>query len=148
MAIRDELIQNITARRQHVRVAPRSGTYAWIFQRASAYGLIIFLTVHMWVNHITPVTTGNELTFEIVNNRYYAYPIIYALNTIGLLTCSLFHGFNGVRNVLYDFVTNPTGRRIGTAVLVVLGIALLIDGSLTLMAIIDLPMVASTTPTP
>jgi succinate dehydrogenase/fumarate reductase cytochrome b subunit len=142
MAIREEFIRNVTARRQHVRVAPHSGTYAWIFQRVTAYGLIIFLTVHMWVNHITPVTTGNELTFEIVNNRYYAYPVIYAINTIGLLTCSLFHGFNGVRNVLYDFVTNPTGRRIGTVVLMVLGAALLIDGSLTLIAIASKPLVA------
>ena len=142
MAIRDELVRNVTARTQHVRVAPRSGTYAWLLQRATAYGLIIFLAVHMWVNHFTPVTTGNELTFEIVNNRYYAYPVIYAINTIGLLTCSLFHGFNGVRNVLYDFVTNPTGRRIGTVVLMVLGAALLIDGSLTLIAIAGKPLVA------
>ena len=142
MAIRDELVRNVTARTQHVRVAPRSGTYAWLLQRATAYGLIIFLAVHMWVNHFTPVTTCNELTFEIVNNRYYAYPVIYAINTIGLLTCSLFHGFNGVRNVLYDFVTNPTGRRIGTVVLMVLGAALLIDGSLTLIAIAGKPLVA------
>lgn len=142
MAIREEYVGNVLKGTQRVRVAPRSGTYAWIFQRVTAYGLIIFLTVHMWVNHVTPVTTGNELTFEIVNNRYYAYPVIYAINTIGLLTCSLFHGFNGVRNVLYDFVTNPTGRRIGTAVLMVLGAALLIDGSLTLIAIASKPLVA------
>ncbi len=139
MAIQDRLITNVTAQPQRVRVAPQRGTMQWILQRVSAYGLVIFLTVHMWVNHFTPVRTGNELTFEIVNQRFYAWPFIYALNDIGLLTFALFHGFNGVRNVAYDLVTNITARRIITALLVILGIVLLIDGSLTLLALMRMP---------
>lgn len=140
MATQDRVITNVTAKPQRVRIAPERGTMSWILQRVSAYGLVIFLTVHMWMNHFTPVLTGNELTFEVVNRRFFAYPIIYAINDIGLLTFALFHGFNGVRNVVYDLVTNPTGRKVATALLVVLGLVLLIDGSLTLLALMRMPV--------
>ncbi len=139
MAMQERVITNVTAQPQRIRTAPQRGTMPWILQRVTAYGLIIFLTVHMWVNHFTPVRTGNELTFEIVNQRFYAFPVIYAINDIGLLTCALFHGFNGVRNVVYDLVTNPTARRVATAALVILGAILLVDGSLTLLALMRMP---------
>jgi succinate dehydrogenase / fumarate reductase membrane anchor subunit len=140
MAIQERLIRNVTAQPQQVRIAPRRGTMSWILQRVSAYGLVLFLTVHMWVNHFTPVTTNQELTFQLVNSRFFVYPVIYAINDIGLLTCALFHGFNGVRNVVYDLVTNTTARRIATALLVILGVILLIDGSLTLLALMRMPV--------
>ena len=140
MAIREEYVRNVTATPQQVRVAPRRGTYAWILQRVSAYGLVIFLTVHMWVNHFTPVLSGNELTAGIVAARFSAFPVIYAINDIGLLTCALFHGFNGVRNVVYDLSTNRAIRLAATAILVILGIVLLIDGSFTLLALMRMPV--------
>ncbi len=131
----ERVVGSATAQPQPVRVAPGTGTYSWLLQRVTAYGLIVFLTVHMIFNHYLDLRTGSKLTFELVNRRFYAYPVIYAVNDIGLLTCALFHGLNGVRNVIYDLVTNPVARRVLTVLVILVGLYFLYDGSLTLLAL-------------
>ncbi|HEX6290410.1 MAG TPA: hypothetical protein VFZ66_14565 [Herpetosiphonaceae bacterium] len=140
MAMQDRVIGNVTAQPQRVRHAPQRGTLPWVLQRVTAYGLVLFLAVHMWFNHFADVTTGNRLTFELVNRRFELYPVLYAINDIGLLTFTIFHGLNGVRNVVYDWSTSPAIRRMATILLLIVGLVALFDGSLTLLAIMDLPM--------
>lgn len=138
-----QVIETVTARPQPVRVAPNQGMLPWILQRLTAYGLIVFLAVHMWVNHFVDLRTGNRLTFEIVNRRFELFPALYAMNDIGLLTCALFHGLNGVRNVVHDWSTSRAIRRATTIILVVVGVVALLDGSLTLLALMQLPTTAA-----
>lgn len=137
------VVGNVTARPQKVRIAPARGTYPWILQQVTAYGLIVFLTVHMIFNHYLDLRSGSNLTFEVVNRRFYTYPVIYAVNDIGLLTCTIFHGLNGVRNVLYDWITNPTIRRIATVGIILIAAIALYDGSRTLLALMQLPTTAA-----
>ena len=99
------VIETVTAEPQLVRMAPSRGTLPWILQRLTAWGLVIFLAVHMWFNHFADLRSGNILTFEIVSRRFELFPVLYAMNDIGLLTCTIFHGMNGVRNVVYDLFT-------------------------------------------
>jgi succinate dehydrogenase/fumarate reductase cytochrome b subunit len=136
------VIESGVAQPQQVRVAPERGTIPWLLQRITAYGLLIFLAVHMWFNHFADVRNGSIITFEIVNRRFHLYPVLYALNDIGLLTCAVFHGMNGVRNVAYDLFTNSVLRKIITVVLIVVSLWALIDGSLTLLALMQLPTTA------
>jgi len=131
------------ARPQLVRIAPERGTIPWLLQRVTAYGLLVFLAVHMWFNHYADLESGNRLTFEIVNRRFQLYPVLYALNDIGLLTFTIFHGMNGVRNVAYDLVTNATLRRTITIALVIISLVALWDGSLTLLALMQMPTTAA-----
>lgn len=137
------VIETNVARPQHVRIAPSQGTISWVLQRLTAYGLIVFLGVHMWFNHYANIRTGNILTFEIVNRRFYVFPVLYAINDVGLLTFALFHGLNGVRNVIYDWTTNTTLRRVATIILLAIGAVALWDGTLTLLAIMSLPPAAA-----
>ncbi len=137
------VIETGVALPQQVRVAPQQGTTAWLLQRLTAYGLVVFLAVHMWFNHYADLTTGSPLTFEVVRRRFELYPALYALNDIGLLTCAIFHGMNGVRNVIYDLFTNPTLRRVATIVLIVVSLVALWDGSLTLLALMQMPTTAA-----
>jgi succinate dehydrogenase / fumarate reductase membrane anchor subunit len=139
MAMQDRVIGSVTAQPQRVRHAPQRGTLPWVLQRVTAYGLVLFLAVHMWFNHFADVTTGNRLTFELVNRRFELYPVLYAINDIGLLTFTIFHGLNGVRNVVYDWSTSPVVRRGATLLLLIIGVVALVDGSLTLLAIMGLP---------
>ncbi len=138
-----QVIDTVTARPQQVRIAPTRGTIPWLLQRVTAYGLIVFLAVHMWFNHFADLRTGNRLTFEVVNRRFELLPALYALNDIGLLTFTLFHGLNGVRNVVYDWSTNPGLRRVVSIGLLVIGLVALYDGSLTLLALMGLPTTAA-----
>ena len=137
------VIETVTAQPQEVRVAPSRGTIPWVLQRLTAWGLVIFLAVHMWFNHFADLTTGNRLTFEIVQRRFELFPVLYALNDIGLLTCTIFHGMNGVRNVVYDLFTNQGIRLVATVLLVVVSLVALVDGSLTLLALMRLPTTAA-----
>ncbi len=138
MATQERIIDNLTSRPQQVRVSPQSGTLAWGLQRFSSYGLIIFLGIHMLFSYYAPILGRYELTFEIVNQRFYAYPVVYAINYVGLLTFALFHGLNGVRNIVYDIFTSPTLRRSITISLIIIGLIFLYDGSLTLLALMRL----------
>ena len=135
----EQTISNVVVTPQRVRIRPERGTTAWALQRLSAYGLVVCLAVHMWFNHFANISTGNRLTFEIVNQRFELYPLIYAINDVALLTLALFHGLNGVRNVIYDWSTSSALRRASTIVLVIVGAVFLWDGALTLLALMELP---------
>jgi|GEM_PF-1118675 len=139
MAIQERVIGSVTREPQRVRHAPQRGTIPWALQRISAYGLIVFLSVHMYFNHFADLSTGNRLTFELVNRRFELYPVIYAINDIGLLTLTIFHGLNGVRNVVYDWATSLGIRRSVTIILIVVGLVALFDGSRTLLALMQMP---------
>lgn len=138
----DAVVGNVTATPQQVRTRPQRGTLMWALQRITAYGLIIFVAVHMWFNHYANVRTGNYLTFEIVNRRFYVFPALYAINDMGLLTFTIFHGLNGVRNVVYDWFTSISLRRFATIALVIIGLVALFDGARTLLALMQLPLTA------
>lgn len=137
-----QTVGNVTKEPQPVRIAPRRGTNAWLLQRITAYGLLVFLTVHMAFNHYLDLGSGSQITFEAVNRRFYVYPVIYAINDIGLLTFTMFHGMNGVRNVVYDLVTNTTARRVITTIIVIVALLFLFDGSRTLLALMSTPIAA------
>ena len=141
-APREGVIDNVTQTPQRVRNRPQRGTIAWALQRITAYGLVICLTVHMYFNHYAEIGSGNTLTFELVNRRFELYPVLYAINDIALLTMTIFHGLNGVRNVIYDWATSLTIRRVATIVLVLVGLVALWDGSLTLLALMQMPTTA------
>ena len=137
------VVETVTARPQQVRIAPNQGMVAWLLHRLTAYGLIVFLAVHMWFNHYADLRSGTPLTFEVVNRRFELYPALYAMNDIGLLFCAIFHGLNGVRNVVYDWSTSPAIRRATTLILLIVGAMALFDGSLTLLALMQLPTTAA-----
>ena len=137
------VIETGIAQPQQVRLAPAQGTIAWLLQRVTSYGLVVFLAVHMWFNYYADLSTGNRLTFEIVQRRFELFPVIYALNDIGLLTCAIFHGMNGVRNVAYDVFTNSALRKTITVILIIVSLVALWDGSLTLLALMQMPTTAA-----
>ena len=128
-------ITTVTATPQIVKVRPRAGTWPWILQRLSAYGLLLFLGVHMWFNHFARLDATDSITFELVNMRFKTYPFLYALNDSLLLLTTIFHGFNGVRNVVYDLTTSTGIRRGATGLLVALGLVLFGLGAWALWAL-------------
>jgi len=125
-------ISTVTSRAQTVQVARNSGTVLWILQRLTSYGLILFLGVHLYFTYFARLNSAAPLTFELFQRPFNAYTFIYALNEVLLLVCALFHGLNGVRNIIYDWTTHAGLRRTVSIVLVLLGLGFTILGGMIL----------------
>lgn len=104
------------------------GVWAWILQRITAVLLIFFLGAHLFVLHYVPENLN--ISFLGVAARFKS--VLYIVIDSGLLATALYHGLNGVRNVLFDFVADEGKRRAITVVLFIVGLAFLIWGAYAL----------------
>lgn len=125
-------VTSVTSRTQHVTVAPRLGTMLWILQRLSAYGLLFFLAVHLYFVYFARVDVSSALTAAAARQPFQSFPTGFVINEALLLICALFHGLNGVRNIIYDWTTNTGLRRSINAILIAVGILAAFYGIVTL----------------
>jgi succinate dehydrogenase cytochrome b556 subunit len=74
----------------------------WYVQRITGGLLLVLLSAHFWVEHyMTAPLRHGDLTFEVIASRI-SNPVWQAID-IGFLVVALFHGLNGVRNILLDW---------------------------------------------
>lgn len=115
--------------RQAVVQRGEGGMWPWLLQRITAVVLIYALAVHLVVTHIFNL---GELTFANVDERLESW--FYLVTDFALLGASLFHGLNGLRMVLLDYGFRG-GRRVALdIVLVVVGVATFVYGTIGLWA--------------
>jgi len=86
---------------------------SWYLQRITGGLLLLLLTAHFWVEHFmsAELRRGN-LTYEAILGRI-ANPLWQSID-IGFLLIALFHGLNGLRNIILDY--SGIGRRAAQAV--------------------------------
>ncbi len=124
---------------QKVATTKVAGTWPWFLQRLTAVLLIVFLAIHIYVSHFMDVgaETGEEplITFNEVSLRLNA--LIYVVVDLGMLTCVLFHGLNGLRTVLFDFDMFANRKKTIDIGLFVLGIGTLVWGVIILLPFIN-----------
>jgi succinate dehydrogenase cytochrome b556 subunit len=95
----------------------------WYLQRVTGAALLLLLIMHFWVEHFTAEVRRDGLTFEIIQRRFFANPWFVAID-ISFLIIALYHGLNGVRNIIFDFGrVTPARRVIVTSVLTIFGLA-------------------------
>lgn len=104
------------------------GVTAWVWQRITAALLLLLLGVHLAVLHFVPANMN--INANGVSLRLSA--ALYLAVDSGLLALGLFHGLNGLRNVLFDFVTAKAKRRALTWALTLVGLAFLGWGAVAL----------------
>jgi len=104
------------------------GVWAWIWQRITAVLLVLFLGAHLLVLHYIP--ENMNINFLGVAARFKS--VLYLVIDSGLLAVALYHGLNGIRNVLFDFVSNEGKRRALTWLLWLVGLVYLIWGAYAL----------------
>lgn len=99
--------------------AQPQGVWAWIWQRITAVLLVLLLGTHMFVLHFVP----ENLTINAAGVLLRFKSALYLIIDSGLLAFGLYHGLNGVRNVLFDFIVDENKRRAITTLmwLVLLG---------------------------
>jgi succinate dehydrogenase hydrophobic anchor subunit len=100
----------------------------WYLQRITGAALLVLLIMHFWVEHFTTEVRAHGLTFEIIQKRFFANAWFVAVD-ITFLIVAIYHGLNGVRNIIFDFgwVTKP--MRIAVTILLIgLGLMLAVWG--------------------
>jgi succinate dehydrogenase hydrophobic membrane anchor protein len=99
-----------------------SPAFHWYLQRITGVLLLILLIAHFWVEHFVSETLlRGELSYEAIRQRI-ENPLWRAID-IAFLIIALYHGLNGLRNILLDYSRiGPAATRVGTGVLIALGL--------------------------
>jgi succinate dehydrogenase cytochrome b556 subunit len=105
-----------------------TGVWAWIWQRITAVLLVLLLGAHMVVLHFVPANL--EIHFVGVAARFKS--VLYLLIDSGLLVFGMYHGMNGVRNILFDFAFANKWRGAINAVMWIVIIAYSVWGAYAL----------------
>jgi succinate dehydrogenase / fumarate reductase membrane anchor subunit len=105
------------------RAEPRKNfeRYAFLFMRLSGVALLLLAVGHMVIQHL--VRDVHDLTLQVVADVWRSWG--WRAYDLLLLIFAAMHGFNGLRNVLEDYIHNPvTIKRInvGLAIFLVLTI--------------------------
>jgi len=94
----------------------------WYLQRVTGAALLLLLIMHFWVEHFTAEVREHGLTFDVIQRRFFGNPWFVAVD-ITFLVVALYHGLNGVRNIIFDFGRVTPKLRIGvTAILIAVGL--------------------------
>lgn len=107
-------------------------TIPWLLQRICAVILIFLLIIHFWVGHYA--SWGTPITFAGVNMRL--QNALYVLVDSLLLILVVFHGLNGIRNILLDYPSLLPHNRLLSVILFSIGIVAIIFGIYSLYPLI------------
>ena len=75
------------------------GMWAWILHRLTGLGLALYIFIHI-VLMCTSILRGQQ-GFDAMLSYLMGHPVFQLLETL-LLGAALYHGFNGIRILLFD----------------------------------------------
>ena len=104
------------------------GVWAWIWQRITAALLLFLLGTHIFVLHYIPENMNIDFAGVAIRFKSAMYFVIDS----GLLAASLFHGLNGVRNIVFDYVVAEDNRNLVSWILIIAGLAFFVWGAYAL----------------
>lgn len=92
------------------------GLWAWMFQRFTAVLLVLLLGTHFFIMHFIDPTATLDFARSSVNLKNTLYLIFDG----ALLLLGLFHGLNGIRNIIQDWW--PKAGKAAGWVLTIIGV--------------------------
>ena len=104
-------------------------TWQWFFMRISGLVLVVLALGHFALTHIVNdvVDTDAEFVAERWSNP------LWRTYDWALLTLALFHGLNGLRVIIDDYVRSPGKRAAVKSVIYVVSGTLFVYGTLTMI---------------
>ncbi len=75
------------------------GMWAWILHRLTGLGLVLYIFIHI-VLMSSSLLRGRQ-AFDAMLSYLMGHPVFQVLETL-LLGAALYHGFNGIRILLFD----------------------------------------------
>jgi succinate dehydrogenase / fumarate reductase membrane anchor subunit len=120
-----------SAERDKPQLRPRQSfeTWSWFFMRISGLILLFLALLHFSITHIINDVTDTDATFV---GRRWDNPM-WRIFDWALLFLALFHGLNGLRYIIDDYVRKPANRAWVKAVLYSLSLGLFAYGTLTII---------------
>lgn len=104
-------------------------TWSWFFMRVSGLVLVFLALMHFAITHIINDVVETDAVF--VADRW-DNPL-WRLFDLSLLVLSMFHGLNGVRWSIDDYIRSKAARAAVKAVLYTISGALLVYGTITIV---------------
>ncbi len=111
-------------------------TYLWILQLITGVLIAIFLGIHIVLLHLNDILGTAEPTSWVTMIGRSSQGIFVALY-IALLAVGLYHGINGLRNLLLEVTKSAKTVRIVNWVFAVLGICIFVWGAYVPVALLS-----------
>jgi succinate dehydrogenase / fumarate reductase membrane anchor subunit len=95
---------------RHVKPLGGFELVAWFFMRISGLVLVLLALGHLFITHI--LNNVENINYEFVSNRW-ANPttgVIWRLWDLTMINLAMLHGFNGLRQVLDEYVVRRNRR--------------------------------------
>jgi succinate dehydrogenase / fumarate reductase membrane anchor subunit len=108
------------------------GIWGWLLQRATAVGLVLVLSIHLYVLHFA----GEHAVLSVAEISIRLRTLTFILVDYSLLAFALYHGLYGLRSVILDYTTSESAVRAVTAGLWVVGLAFFGYGAYALLPFI------------
>jgi succinate dehydrogenase / fumarate reductase membrane anchor subunit len=117
------------------KVKPSGGfeLAAWFFMRISGLILVFLALGHLTITHI--LNNVESINYFFVSNRW-ANPktgVFWRLWDLTMINLAVLHGFNGLRQVLDEYVTRPGRRVIVFTVIGIFAAALILIGTYAIL---------------
>ncbi len=94
---------------RHIRPSGGYELFLWYFMRISGLALVLLAVGHLFIMHI--VNNVETINYAFVANRWTAPRIgwFWRLWDAMLISLAVIHGFNGLRQILYEYL-GPRAR--------------------------------------
>lgn len=117
------------------KIKPSAGfeLFAWYFMRISGLILVFLALGHLFITHI--LNNVENINYFFVANRW-ADPhtgVFWRLWDLTMINLAVFHGFNGLRQVLDEYITRPARRVLTHTLIWTSMVALLVVGSYAIL---------------
>lgn len=110
----------------------RASLWAWILQRITAVALLLLIAVHFSVMHFVDPT----MTVDFASTTVRLKGVLYFAVDFSLLVLGLFHGLNGIRNIIVDYW--PRANRAAGVALGLIGLLFAGYGSAALYVFLNI----------
>lgn len=100
---------------RHIKPRSNIERYAFLFMRLSGVLLLLLAVGHMLLQHV--FRDVHNLTLQVVQDVWRSWG--WRAYDLLLLIFAVIHGFNGLRQVLEDYIHKPSTVRIVSRVLIV-----------------------------
>ena len=106
----------------------------WTWHLAAGLVIFLLLGLHMTIMHLDAIVSvfnaaPDKAPIDWANVVARGKSVFFLLNYVVLLGAALFHGFYGLRNILFELNPGPGAKKALSGFLVVAGVALFVVGT-------------------